>query len=240
MPSIPDVAFIDLEYASGTIAHVELSWLAPSKLRRTTIVGSEKMVVYDDTSTEPVRIFDSGVVLKDPETFGEYRLTLPDRRHRLAADRRGRAALARAARLLRVDQHRLDAALLRRARTRGRTDDRGRRPVAVTSAAPGSPVSEPRPARAGKGWLERRPSRERLGLSSRDRPPPRSRATSRKLGATALRDVRRPKASVADRRSHSPGHRSVAVPAPPWPPPVTCSPAPGDRRDLVGSSPTAV
>lgn len=75
MPSIADVAFIDLEYASGTIAHVELSWLAPSKLRRTTIVGSEKMVVYDDTSSEPVRIFDSGVVLKDPETFGEYRLT---------------------------------------------------------------------------------------------------------------------------------------------------------------------
>ena len=75
MPSIPDVAFIDLEYPTGTIAHVELSWLAPSKLRRTTIVGSRKMVVYDDTSTEPVRVFDSGVVLRDPETFGEYRLT---------------------------------------------------------------------------------------------------------------------------------------------------------------------
>jgi predicted dehydrogenase len=73
--TIPDVAFIDLEFESGTIAHVELSWLAPSKLRRTTVVGSEKMVVYDDTSTEPVRVFDSGVVLKDPETFGEYRLT---------------------------------------------------------------------------------------------------------------------------------------------------------------------
>jgi predicted dehydrogenase len=75
IPSIPDVAFIDLEFASGVIAHVELSWLAPSKLRRTTVVGSEKMVVYDDTSTEPVRVFDSGVVLKDPESFGEYRLT---------------------------------------------------------------------------------------------------------------------------------------------------------------------
>jgi hypothetical protein len=33
------------------------------------------MVVYDDTSNEPVRVFDSGVELKDPETFGEYRLT---------------------------------------------------------------------------------------------------------------------------------------------------------------------
>jgi predicted dehydrogenase len=75
LPSVPDVAFIDLEYASGTIAHVELSWLAPSKLRRTTIVGSEKMVVYDDTGAEPVRVFDSGVNLPDPETFGEYRLT---------------------------------------------------------------------------------------------------------------------------------------------------------------------
>ena len=51
------------------------TWLAPSKLRRTTIVGSQKMVVYDDTSTEPVRVFDSGVDLPNPETFGEYRLT---------------------------------------------------------------------------------------------------------------------------------------------------------------------
>jgi predicted dehydrogenase len=70
-----DVAFIDLEYASGTIAHVEIAWLAPGKLRRTAVVGSEKMLVYDDTSNEPVRIFDSGADLPDPETFGEYRLT---------------------------------------------------------------------------------------------------------------------------------------------------------------------
>jgi predicted dehydrogenase len=71
----PDVAFINFGFPSGTIANVELSWLAPSKLRRTTIVGSRKMVVYDDTSTEPVRVFDSGVIVKDPETFGEYTLT---------------------------------------------------------------------------------------------------------------------------------------------------------------------
>jgi predicted dehydrogenase len=75
VPSLPDVAFINLEYESGTIAHVELSWLAPSKLRRTTIVGSKKMVVYDDTSNEPVRVFDSGVMPREPSTFGEYRLT---------------------------------------------------------------------------------------------------------------------------------------------------------------------
>jgi predicted dehydrogenase len=74
-PAIHDVAFIDLQFPSGSVAHVELSWLAPSKLRRTTVVGSDRMVVYDDTSVEPVRIFDSGVTLKNPETFGEYRLT---------------------------------------------------------------------------------------------------------------------------------------------------------------------
>ena len=72
---IPDVAFIDLTYGSGMLAHVELSWLAPSKLRRTVVVGSKKMVVYDDTSSEPVRVFDSGVDYQDPETFGEYQLS---------------------------------------------------------------------------------------------------------------------------------------------------------------------
>jgi predicted dehydrogenase len=74
LPDIPDLAFVNLQFPSQTIASVELSWLAPSKLRRTTIIGSNKMVVYDDTSVEPVRIFDSGVMLPDPETFGEYKL----------------------------------------------------------------------------------------------------------------------------------------------------------------------
>jgi predicted dehydrogenase len=75
VPGIPDVAFITLTYESGIVANVELSWLAPSKLRRTVLVGSRKMVVYDDGSPEPVRVFDHGVVYKDPETFGEYKLS---------------------------------------------------------------------------------------------------------------------------------------------------------------------
>lgn len=75
IPDMPDVAFINLTFPSGTIAHVELSWLAPSKLRRTAVVGTRKMAVYDDTASEPVRVFDSGVALPDPTTFGEYRLT---------------------------------------------------------------------------------------------------------------------------------------------------------------------
>jgi predicted dehydrogenase len=73
---IPDVAFINMKFASGAIAHVQISWLAPSKLRRTTVIGSEKMLVYDDTEvTEKVKIYDKGVNYKDPETFGEYQLS---------------------------------------------------------------------------------------------------------------------------------------------------------------------
>jgi predicted dehydrogenase len=72
---IHDVAFLTLQFPSGIIANVELSWLAPSKLRRTAIVGSNKMVVYEDGAPEPVRVFDRGVVYKDPETFGEYQLS---------------------------------------------------------------------------------------------------------------------------------------------------------------------
>jgi predicted dehydrogenase len=71
---VPDVAFVTLTFPSGVLASVELSWLAPSKLRRTVVVGSEKMVVYDDGTSEPLRVFDHGVVYQDPETFGQYHL----------------------------------------------------------------------------------------------------------------------------------------------------------------------
>jgi predicted dehydrogenase len=72
---IADVAFVSMTFGSGIVANVELSWLAPSKLRRTVLVGSERMVIYDDGASEPVRLFDRGVVYRDPETFGEYHLS---------------------------------------------------------------------------------------------------------------------------------------------------------------------
>jgi predicted dehydrogenase len=64
-----------MEFDSGLIANVELSWLAPSKLRRTVVVGSKKMVVYEDGSPEPIKIYDRGVEYQDPETFGEWHLS---------------------------------------------------------------------------------------------------------------------------------------------------------------------
>jgi predicted dehydrogenase len=73
---IPDVAFLNVRYSSGIVAELEVSWLSPVKLRRTVIVGSKKMLMYDDTeSVEKVKIFDQGVDYKDPETFGEFQLS---------------------------------------------------------------------------------------------------------------------------------------------------------------------
>ncbi len=73
---IPDVAFINMSFPSGVIANVEVSWLAPTKLRRTTIVGSKKMLICDDTeSMEKVRVFDKGVDFREPRDFGEFQLS---------------------------------------------------------------------------------------------------------------------------------------------------------------------
>jgi predicted dehydrogenase len=70
-----DMAFVWLEFPARLMANVELSWLAPSKLRRTTIVGSRKMIVYEDGNPEPVKIYDHGIVYHDAETFGEHHLS---------------------------------------------------------------------------------------------------------------------------------------------------------------------
>ncbi|MBD3278595.1 MAG: gfo/Idh/MocA family oxidoreductase [Candidatus Aegiribacteria sp.] len=76
LDGIPDVAFINLAFPGGAIGNVQVSWLAPSKLRRTVLVGSNKMLVYDDTEPiEKIKIYDKGVELIEPESFGEYQLT---------------------------------------------------------------------------------------------------------------------------------------------------------------------
>lgn len=74
-PGIPDVAFVTLTFPSGVVANLELSWLSPSKLRRTVVAASNKMVIYEDGSGEAVRIFDHGVDYEDPQSFGEYQFS---------------------------------------------------------------------------------------------------------------------------------------------------------------------
>ncbi|HVO32606.1 MAG TPA: Gfo/Idh/MocA family oxidoreductase [Elusimicrobiota bacterium] len=72
---ILEVGFATMGFPRGVVAHLHVSWLAPSKLRQTTVVGSKRMILYDDTSNnEKVKLFDQGVV-RNPETFGEFQLT---------------------------------------------------------------------------------------------------------------------------------------------------------------------
>ena len=105
--------------APAVVANVELSWLAPSKLRRTVVVGSEKMVVYEDGALEPVRVYDRGVVYQDPETFGEYHLSYRTGDVLSPAAREPRAAERRAGRLRAVRQDRGAAGVRVRARAGG-------------------------------------------------------------------------------------------------------------------------
>jgi predicted dehydrogenase len=76
VPGTPDVAFINLKFGSGVVAEIQASWLSPVKLRRTIVVGSRKMLMYDDTEgVEKVKLYDHGVDYADPETFGEFQLS---------------------------------------------------------------------------------------------------------------------------------------------------------------------
>jgi predicted dehydrogenase len=61
-PNVEDVTFITLRFASGRVAHIHVSWLDPHKERRLTVVGSRRMVVFDDMQPqEKIRVYDKGV-----------------------------------------------------------------------------------------------------------------------------------------------------------------------------------
>jgi predicted dehydrogenase len=71
-----DVAFVWMEFPSGVVASCEVSWLSPQKVRRTILAGSERMVLYDDLEpSEKIKIYNRGVNVRQPETFGEFQLT---------------------------------------------------------------------------------------------------------------------------------------------------------------------
>jgi predicted dehydrogenase len=74
---IEDVAFLHLRYPGEVVAHTHVSWLNPDKIRRITVVGSKKMLVYDDVSTlEKIRVYDKGVTVQPHyDTFGEFQLS---------------------------------------------------------------------------------------------------------------------------------------------------------------------
>jgi predicted dehydrogenase len=69
--NIHDVAFLNLRFATGVMAQVQLSWLDPRKERRLTVVGSRKMLEFDDVHpVEKLRIYDKG--FERPPVFTEF------------------------------------------------------------------------------------------------------------------------------------------------------------------------
>jgi predicted dehydrogenase len=75
--TVEDVAFLTFRYPGEVMAHIHVSWLNPNKIRKTTVVGSKKMLVYDDVSSlEKIRVYDKGVKIPPHyDTFGEFQLS---------------------------------------------------------------------------------------------------------------------------------------------------------------------
>lgn len=73
-PEIEDVVFMNLRYGDGRLAHVHVSWLDPGKVRRMTVVGSKKMVVYDDVADAKIAVYDKGI---DRRPIGADRSPVP-------------------------------------------------------------------------------------------------------------------------------------------------------------------
>jgi len=71
-PGVEDVVFGQIRFPSGILGHLHLSWLDPHKMRKMTVIGSEKMVVFDDMENErKVTLYDKGPIPRT-ETYGEY------------------------------------------------------------------------------------------------------------------------------------------------------------------------
>jgi len=77
-PGIEDVVFCFLRFPSGKVAHMHLSWLDPHKMRKMTVVGREKMVVFDDMELErKVTVYEKGP-WEPAQTYGEWRTRTGD------------------------------------------------------------------------------------------------------------------------------------------------------------------
>jgi predicted dehydrogenase len=77
---IEDVAHLDLEFANNMNAHIHVSWLHPCKIRRVTVIGDARMVVYDDTNpAEMIKIYNKGAdVHTDPGvSYRNGEITIP-------------------------------------------------------------------------------------------------------------------------------------------------------------------
>ena len=75
---VAELAFITVYCPNDVVAHVNLSWLSPVKVRQILIGGNRRMLVYDDTEpSEKVRVYDAGIKVSTTEgiyaTLVDYR-----------------------------------------------------------------------------------------------------------------------------------------------------------------------
>jgi len=86
-PDLEDVVFLTMDFSDGIGAHIHISWLDPSKIREMTVVGSNKMAVYDDTDINAkIKIYDKGVAKinksyleshsHETDSFGDFQLQI--------------------------------------------------------------------------------------------------------------------------------------------------------------------
>lgn len=75
-PGVHDVAYLSVYFPDGVLADLRVSWLDPNKIRRITIVGSKKMLVYDDIEpVDKIKIYDKGVDVQPyTDTYEEFHL----------------------------------------------------------------------------------------------------------------------------------------------------------------------
>jgi len=77
-PGVEDVVFCFLRFPSGKVAHMHLSWLDPHKMRRMTVVGTEKMVVFDDMELERKITVYEKAPWRPTGTYGEWQTRTGD------------------------------------------------------------------------------------------------------------------------------------------------------------------
>ena len=96
----PDVVYFSVRFDDGVLAHSHVSWLDPYKVRRVTVVGEDRMAVFDDVATdERLKILERGASYDAPsqeargQSFGEYRAVLREGTITIPRLPRPRAAL---------------------------------------------------------------------------------------------------------------------------------------------------
>jgi predicted dehydrogenase len=77
-PGVEDVVFCYLRFPSGKVAHMHLSWLDPHKMRKMTVVGKEKMAVFDDMELERKITIYEKAPWEPAEIYGEWRTRTGD------------------------------------------------------------------------------------------------------------------------------------------------------------------